>query len=62
MAVIDDNLTDEERARLHDDIAASMSEFDRGEGIPAAQVVTELRVLSRDDLSAGMEQRLPVKA
>ena len=34
---------DEERARLHADIEASMAEFDRGEGIPAAQVIAELR-------------------
>ena len=46
LAVIDDDdLTDEERARLHADIGASMTELDRGEGVPAAQVIAELRAL-----------------
>jgi len=46
LAVLDDDdLTDEERARLHSDIEASMAELDRGEGVPAEQVITELRAL-----------------
>jgi hypothetical protein len=46
LAVIDDDdLTDEERARLHADIEASMAELDRGEGIPADQVIADLRTL-----------------
>jgi hypothetical protein len=46
LAVLDDDdLTDEERARLHADIEASMAEFDRGEGVPAEQVIGELRAL-----------------
>jgi hypothetical protein len=46
LAVLDDDdLTDEERVRLQADIDASMAEFDRGGGIPAEQVIAELRTL-----------------
>jgi hypothetical protein len=46
LAVLDDDdLTDEERARLHVDIEASIAELDRGEGVPAEQVIAELRAL-----------------
>jgi len=46
LAIIDDDvLTDEERARLHADIEASLAELDRGEGVPAGRVIAELRAL-----------------
>ena len=46
LAVLDDDdLTDEERSRLHADIEASLAELDRGEGVPAEQVIAELRTL-----------------
>jgi hypothetical protein len=39
----DDELDDEERARLHAALAASEQEFRAGQGIPAADVIAELR-------------------
>ena len=44
LAVIDgDELDDEDRARLHAALEASEEEFRDGKGIPAAEVVAELR-------------------
>ena len=38
-----DDLDDDDRARLHDAIRAGQAEMDRGEGIPAGEVVAMLR-------------------
>jgi hypothetical protein len=38
-----DELDDEDRARLHEAIRAGQAELDRGEGIPAAEVIAKLR-------------------
>lgn len=38
-----DDLTDEDRAALHKALAASMEEFERGESVPAEEVLAELR-------------------
>jgi hypothetical protein len=38
-----DDLDDEDRARLHAAIRAGQAELDRGEGIPAADVIARLR-------------------
>jgi predicted transcriptional regulator len=38
-----DDLDDEDRAHLHDAIRAGQAEMDRGEGMPAAEVVAMLR-------------------
>jgi hypothetical protein len=45
LAVVDDgdDLDDDDRARLHDAICAGQAEMDRGEGIPAREVVAILR-------------------
>lgn len=45
VAIVDDNdqLDDEDRARLHAALEQSQAELDRGEGIPVAQVLAELR-------------------
>lgn len=43
IAVSDDDLDDEDRARLHAALAASEEEFRAGKGIPAAEVIAELR-------------------
>ena len=40
-----DGLDDEDRARLH--IEQSQDEIDRGEGVPAAQLIAELRARRR---------------
>jgi len=42
-------LDDEDRARLHDAIRAGQAEMDRGEGVPAAEVVAMLRNRSKID-------------
>jgi hypothetical protein len=44
LAVVDDadELDDAERARLHAAIEKAQDDFDRGEGVPAADVITEL--------------------
>jgi len=42
-----DDLDDEDRARLHDAIRAGQAEMDRGEGIPAREVVALLRAKHR---------------
>ena len=38
-----DELDDEDRARLHAALDQAQSEIDRGEGIPASEVIAELR-------------------
>jgi len=38
-----DELDDEDRARLHEAIRAGQAELDRGEGIPATEVIAKLR-------------------
>ena len=45
LAVVDegDDLDEEDRARLHEAILAGQAEIDRGEGIPASDVVAALR-------------------
>jgi hypothetical protein len=43
LAVVDDDLDDEDRARLHTALEASEEEFSAGKGIPAAKVIAELR-------------------
>ena len=43
LAVLDDDLDDEDRARLHAALEASEEEFKAGQGIPAAEVIAELR-------------------
>lgn len=43
IAVTDDDLDDEDRARLHSALAGSEEEFRAGKGIPAAQVIADLR-------------------
>lgn len=47
IAVVDggDQLDDEDRARLHAAIEHAQDELDRGEGIPAAQFLADLRSL-----------------
>jgi hypothetical protein len=42
-----DGLDDEDRARLHAAIAQSQDEIDRGEGVPAAQLLAGLRARRR---------------
>ena len=41
--VDDDDLDDEDRARLHASLIRSSEQFERGEGIPAADVLERLR-------------------
>jgi hypothetical protein len=45
LSVVDDgdDLDNEDRARLHEAIRAGQAEMDRGEGIPAAEVIARLR-------------------
>lgn len=43
LGVIDDDLDDSDRAALHAALEASEEEFKAGKGIPAAEVVAELR-------------------
>jgi hypothetical protein len=45
IAVVDDGdqLDDDDRARLHAAIEQAQDELDRGEGIPAAQFLADLR-------------------
>ncbi len=45
IAVVDggDQLDDEDRARLHAAIEQAQDELDRGQGIPAAQFLADLR-------------------
>ena len=43
LAVLDDDLDDEDRARLHAALEASEEDFKAGKGIPAAEVIAELR-------------------
>ena len=38
-----DELDDDDRARLHAALDASQAEIDRGEGVPASEVIAELR-------------------
>jgi hypothetical protein len=38
-----DDLDDEDRARLHAALDESQAEIDRGEGVPASEVIAELR-------------------
>ena len=38
-----DELDDEDRARLHAALDESQAEIDRGEGVPASEVIAELR-------------------
>ena len=47
IAVVDggDQLDEEDRARLHAAIGHAQDELDRGEGIPAAQFLADLRSL-----------------
>lgn len=42
-----DDLDSDERARLHAAIAESCEELDRGEGVPAEDVLAELRAMRR---------------
>jgi hypothetical protein len=42
-----DDLTAEDRALLHSELAASLAETDRGEGVSAKQVIAELRALGK---------------
>jgi hypothetical protein len=42
-----DQLDDEDRARLHAAIERGQDEIDRGEGIPAEQLIAELRTKRR---------------
>lgn len=42
-----DELDDEDRARLHAALDASQAEIDRGEGIPASEVIAGLRARDR---------------
>jgi hypothetical protein len=42
-----DDLTDEDRALLHAELAASLADMDRGEGVPADQVIAELKALAK---------------
>ncbi len=42
-AIEDDGLDDEERARLHDALDQAWQEVQAGQGIPAEQVIDELR-------------------
>jgi len=41
------DLDDADRARLHAAIEQSQDEIDRGEGVPAAQLIAELRARRR---------------
>ncbi len=43
LAVLDDDLDDEDRARLHAALETSEEEFKAGKGILAAEVIAELR-------------------
>jgi hypothetical protein len=45
LTLVDDNdeLDDEDRARLNAALDESQAEIDRGEGIPATEVIAELR-------------------
>jgi len=43
LGVIDDDLDDSDRAALHAALEASEEEFNAGKGIPAAEVIAELR-------------------
>ena len=43
LAVLDDDLDDVDRARLHAALEVSDEEFKAGKGIPAAEVIAELR-------------------
>lgn len=43
LAVLDDDLDDDDRARLHVALEASEQEFEAGKGIPATEVIAELR-------------------
>jgi hypothetical protein len=43
LAVVDDDLDDEDRAHLHAALEASEEELKAGKGIPAAEVIAELR-------------------
>jgi hypothetical protein len=45
LALVDetDELDDEDRARLHAALDESQAEIDRGEGVPAGEVIAELR-------------------
>jgi len=43
-----DDLTAEDRALLHAELAASLAETDRGGGVPADQVIAELRALRKE--------------
>jgi hypothetical protein len=43
----DDGLDDEDRAQLHAAIDEAESELDRGEGVPAEQVIAEARASFR---------------
>jgi hypothetical protein len=38
-----DELDEEDRARLHAALDESQAEIDRGEGVPASEVISELR-------------------
>jgi hypothetical protein len=42
-----DDLTAEDRALLHAELAAALAETDRGEGVSADQVIAELRALGK---------------
>jgi predicted transcriptional regulator len=49
LALVDetDELDDEDRARLHAALDESQAEIDRGEGVPASEVIAELRSRAR---------------
>jgi hypothetical protein len=49
LALVDetDEVDDEDRARLHAALDESQAEIDRGEGVPASEVIAELRSRAR---------------
>jgi hypothetical protein len=49
LALVDDadDLDEEDRARLHAALDQAQDEIDRGEGIPASEVIAELRKRAR---------------
>jgi hypothetical protein len=49
LALVDDadDLDEEDRARLHAALDEAQNEIDRWEGIPASEVITELRKRAR---------------
>jgi len=46
----EDDLTPEERAELDAELDAAIEEADRGEGIPAEEVLRELRAMAQEEI------------